>query len=145
MSDIKKPAKYCSHSISILRTQKKKWLAISLKLSIKSNTVNKFKKYKYITEYLQEWHNYLQYHTSLWRSSFLFLLSSLARSRSDSTGPSMGSGFFFGTSSSIPSFILTGAARLLTVGLALTSPCFPNFSESLLQTYRKFHSREVEN
>lgn len=74
--------------------------------------------------------------TSLMRSSFLFLLSSLSLSRSVSKGPSTGSGFLFlgASSSSIPSNILNGIFKLLTVGWGLTNPCFSNFSDNLLQT-----------
>lgn len=101
-----------------------------------------------LNSYLLHWHKHISHRnlTSLWRSSFLFLLSILARSRSVNKGPSTTSTFFFGASpSSIPSSILTGAARLRTVGLALTNPCLPNFSDIILQTYpKKQTSRTIQ-
>nr|GMD77877.1 hypothetical protein Iba_chr13cCG7590 [Ipomoea batatas] len=52
-----------------------------------------------------------------------------------SRGPSTGSGFFLGvSSSSIPSNIRNGANKLLTAGFGFTNPCFSSFSDNLLQT-----------
>lgn len=74
--------------------------------------------------------------TSLCLSSFLFFRSILALSRDESKGPSNTSACFLGaTLSSIPSFIRKGVTRLRIACLGFTRPCFPNFSQILLQTY----------